>query len=198
MTLKIGITGGIGSGKTTVAKIFEVLGIPVFYADSEAKRIMNENEELRKKIIENFGEQSYTNNKLNRKYISEIVFNDTYKLDLLNSIVHPITIAAADEWMLSQNTPYALKEAALMFESSAASHLDYVIGVYAPQHLRIQRTTQRDNITRQEVLQRMNRQIDEEIKMRLCNFIIVNDEQQLVIPQVISLHEQLKKLAKEK
>lgn len=198
MTLKIGITGGIGSGKTTVAKIFEVLGIPVFYADSEAKRIMNENEELRKKIIENFGEQSYTNNKLNRKYISEIVFNDTYKLDLLNSIVHPITIAAADEWMLSQNTPYVLKEAALMFESSAASHLDYVIGVYAPQHLRIQRTTQRDNITRQEVLQRMNRQIDEEIKMRLCNFIIVNDEQQLVIPQVISLHEQLKKLAKEK
>ncbi len=196
--LKVGLTGGIGSGKTTVAKIFTVLCIPVFDADTEAKRIMNEDEDVKKKIIALFGEDAYKNNELNRKYIADIVFADAIKLDKLNALVHPATIAAAEKWMQRQTTPYAIKEAALMFESAAAENLQCVIGVFAPEHLRIQRIMQRDNITREEALSRMNRQIDEEIKMSLCDFIIINDEQQLVIPQVLQLHEKLIAMANNK
>ena len=191
--LRIGITGGIGSGKSTIAKIFEVLGIPVFYADAEARRIMNEDEELKKNIIKNFGEASYTNGKLNRSYLASIVFNDNHQLDILNSLTHPVTIKNGEEWMLRQITPYAIHEAALIFESGSAKDLDKVIGVYAPPSLRIKRVMDRDGISREEVLKRMNRQIDEDMKMKLCDFVIVNDEQQLVIPQVLELDQQLRK-----
>lgn len=194
--LKIGITGGIGSGKTTVAKVFEILGIPVYYADDEAKRIMNEDSALKKKITAVFGNESYENGKLNKPYLASVVFNDSYKLDLLNSIVHPATIKDAELWMQNKKTAYALKEAALLFESGAAENLDYVIGVTAPQHLRIKRVMERDGVTKDEVLKRINRQIEEDIKIKLCDFVIVNDEQRLVIPQVLALHEKLSSLKK--
>ncbi len=189
--LRVGLTGGIGSGKSTVAKIFEVLGIPVYYADEAAKNIMNRDPELKEKIIEAFGPESYVNNELNRPYISSIVFNNTEKLDLLNSLTHPATIRDAESWMLQQNAPYVLKEAALIFESSSAENLDYVIGVFSPLSLRIKRIMDRDNVTREEVMKRMSRQIDEDIKMRLCDKVIVNDEQQLVVTQVLTLHQEL-------
>ena len=191
MVLRVGLTGGIGSGKSTVAKIFEVLGIPVYYADAAAKRLMNEDEELKKNIIEQFGKESYTEGKLNRSYIASLVFADKDKLELLNALTHPATIRDANAWMQRQTSPYAIKEAALIFESGSAENLDHVIGVYAPTPLRIQRIMQRDNTTREEVLQRMNRQIDEDIKMKLCDSVIINDEQQLLIPQVLQLHEKL-------
>jgi len=142
-----------------------------------------------------FGSEAYINNQLNRKYIASIVFNDKYKLDRLNALVHPVTIAAADKWMREQTTAYVIKEAALMFEAGAAAHLDYVIGVYAPQHLRLQRVMHRDGSTREDVLARMNRQIDETIKMKLCDFVVVNDEQQAVLPQVLSLHQKFLNMA---
>lgn len=195
--LKIGLTGGMGSGKTTVSKIFSVLGIPVFYADDVAKVIMNEDAGLKQNIINLFGEEAYINNTLNRKYIAGIVFNNRFKLEQLNALVHPVTIAAADKWMNAQTTPYILKEAALMFEAGASAHLDYVIGIYAPQHLRLQRVMQRDNTNREAVLARMNNQIDETIKMKLCDFVIVNDEQIAVLPQVLALHRQFIKMANE-
>ncbi len=185
--LRIGITGGIGSGKSTVAKIFETLGIPVYYADDASKKLMNDNEELKKAIQKNFGSATYTDGKLNRKQLSSLVFNDPGKLALLNSIVHPATIKDAEEWMQKQTAPYAIKEAALIFESGSQEHLDKVIGVYAPSTIRINRVMQRDNVSRDEVISRMKRQIDEEIKMRLCDYVIVNDEQQLLIPQVLHL-----------
>ena len=193
--LKIGLTGGMGSGKTTVSKIFSVLGIPVFYADDIAKTIMNEDEGLKQSIIHLFGNEAYINNQLNRKYIASVVFNDKYKLDQLNALVHPVTIAAADKWMREQPTAYIIKEAALMFEAGAAAHLDYVIGVYAPQHLRLQRVMHRDGATREDVLSRMNRQLDETIKMKLCDFVVVNDEQQAVLPQVLLLHQKFLSMA---
>ena len=179
----------MGSGKTTVSQIFAALGIPVFYADDVAKAIMNEDEVLRQRITNLFGADAYKENELNRKYIAGIVFNDAYKLEQLNALVHPVTIAAADKWMNEQTSPYIIKEAALMFEAGAAAHLNYVIGVYAPQHLRIQRVMHRDKVSSEEVLARINRQIDEKIKMKLCDFVIVNDEQQAVLPQVLSLHQ---------
>ncbi|MCW3106985.1 MAG: dephospho-CoA kinase, partial [Segetibacter sp.] len=196
--LKIGLTGGIGSGKTAVAGIFNVLGIPVFDADKQAKVIMEDDEQLILSIQKAFGESSYTDGKINRPYLANIVFNDPAKLDVLNALVHPVTIQAANTWMNTQATPYVVKEAALMFESGSASNLHYIIGVYAPQHIRIQRVMERDHVTREQVLTRMNRQINEVIKMKLCDFVVVNDEQQLLIPQVLQLHEKFIELGKHK
>jgi len=196
MVLSVGLTGGIGSGKTTVAGIFEVLGIPVYYADEAAKRIMNENPELKAAIICHFGEGSYKDGKLDRAYLSSQVFGNKEKLKLLDSFVHPETIRDGNEWMLKQTAPYAVKEAALIFESGVDQYLDYIVGVYAPKSLRIRRTMERDHIGEEEVMNRMKSQMNEEEKMKLCDFVIRNDEQQAVLPQVIAIHRQLLELAK--
>lgn len=195
MSLRIGLTGGIGSGKSTVAKVFEVLGVPLYYADDAARSIMNNDPELREQIIAHFGADMYDHGILNRKKMGAVVFNDPEKLKLINSLVHPATIRDGERWMDRQTAPYAIKEAAIIFESGTQSQLDYVIGVSAPDALRIHRTMQRDKITREEVITRMNKQIKQTIKMMLCDFVIVNDEQNAVIPQVMQLHEQLLALA---
>lgn len=187
--LKIGLTGGIGSGKSVVAGIFKVLGIPVFDADAEARNIMENSPELRAAITREFGNDSYANGTLNRKYLAAIVFNNAFQLDKLNALVHPFTIAAAEEWALQQTSPYVVKEAALFFEAGSAIGFDYMIGVSAPQAIRIKRVMERDAVTRDEVLSRMRRQIDEQIKMRLCDFVIINDDRQMLIEQVLPLHE---------
>jgi dephospho-CoA kinase len=196
--LKIGLTGGIGSGKTTVAKVFELLGAPVYYADEAAKRIMNEDVELKRAIQKQFGEAAYKNGELDRAYLSSKVFNDPFQLEILNALVHPATLRDAANWMNRQKTAYTIKEAALIFESGAAEQLDYIIGVYAPTELRIKRIMERNGMTHEEVAKRMNNQIDERIKMKLCDFVIYNDEEQLVIPQVLQLNQQLLEFAREK
>ena len=196
MPLKIGLTGGIGSGKTTVAKIFELLGVPVYYADDASKRLYATNKDLMEALKKHFGEDVYTNEQLNRSKLAAIVFNDATKLDLLNSLVHPLTIKDAEEWMQQQTTPYIIKEAALLFEAGSASGLDYIIGVSTPQPLRIKRVMERDGISREEVLSRMQRQMDEESKMLLCDFVIKNDEEEMVIPQVLALHERFLEMSK--
>lgn len=193
--LKIGLTGGIGSGKSTVAKIFETLGIPVYYADAEAKRLMNSSETLKKVIRQNFGEATYENDQLNRKYLAGIVFNNPEKLELLNALIHPVTINDAEQWMQQQSAPYSIKEAALLFESGAAENLDFIVGVYAPQALRIKRVMKRDGLTTDEIMKRINRQVNEEMKMKLCDFVITNDEQELLIPQVLKLHQHFSSLS---
>lgn len=189
--LRIGLTGGIGSGKTTVARIFEVLGVPVYYADEQAKRLMNENELLRNEIIRLFGDGAYTDLKLNRGYLGGTVFKDPEKLALLNSIVHPVTLLDAQSWMAIQTSPYAIKEAAILFEAGAHKNLDYIIGVFSPADLRIQRIMQRDGLTSEEVSARMSKQMDENIKMKMCDFVLINNEKELLIPQVNALHEKL-------
>lgn len=194
--LRIGLTGGIGSGKTTVAKIFETLGIPVYYADDAAKNLMNTNPELKAAVIKNFGEETYKDGALDRKYLASIVFNDKEKLALLNSLTHPVTIQDAAEWMEKQTSPYVIKEAALLFESGSAKQLDYVAGVYAPQHVRVKRVMDRDGLSAEDVMKRISRQIDEEMKMKLCNFVITNNDQQLVIPQVLELDKKFREETK--
>ena len=192
---RVGLTGGIGSGKSTVAHVFEVLGIPVYYADGASKRLMNEDYDLKNKIKKAFGNEAYLNGELNRKYLSDVVFNDSEKIKLLNSLVHPATIEDALHWMQGQTAPYVIKEAALIFESGSNKDLDYVIGVKSPVELSIKRAMARDNINEEQVKSRMDKQMDAESKIRLCDYVIVNDEQQMLIPQVLALHEKLLELA---
>jgi len=198
VVLRVGLTGGIGSGKTTVAKIFELLGIPVYYADDAAKKIMNEDNELKAAIQKQFGAETYKNGELNRAYLSTKVFNDAFQLEILNSLVHPATIRDAARWMEGQKSSYTIKEAALIFESGSAEYLDYVIGVYAPAQLRMERTMERNHLGLDDVTQRMNKQLDEDMKMKLCDFVIYNDEKHLLIPQVIELHQKLLRLSEER
>jgi len=189
MSKMIGLTGGIGAGKTMVAKIFENLGVPVFNADDTAKQLMQTSPEIKTALIQQFGEKVYENGILQKAYLSSIVFSDAHQLALLNSIVHPITIQAAWDWAKIQTAPYVIKEAALLFESNAVEGLDFVIGVTAPSSLRVQRIMQRDDCTKQEAEKRMNHQISDTIKMKLCDKVIVNDEIQLLTPQVLAIHE---------
>ena len=195
--LKIGLTGGIGSGKSIVAQMFAVLGIPVYFADEVSKRLMVENEELKSAITSHFGNGAYTDGILNRPYLANLVFNDGEKLSLLNSLVHPATIADAAAWMQKQAAPYIIKEAALIFESGSNKDLDYVIGVDAPKELRINRAVARDNVSTTQVEARMNKQMDEDEKLGLCDYIIVNNEHQMIIPQVLALHEKFLAMDKE-
>jgi dephospho-CoA kinase len=196
--LKIGLTGGIGSGKSTIARVFGLLGIPVYYADDAAKRLMQEDPGLRAAIIRHFGEEAYTNNQLNRAWLGAQVFGSAEKVKLLNSLVHPATIADAARWMSEQHSAYTLKEAALIFESGSEKELDYVIGVSAPEDIRIKRVMERDKTDADAIRKRMQNQMDEAEKMSRCDFVIVNDEQQLVIPQVLSLHRELLERAGQK
>ena len=189
--LKIGLTGGIGAGKTTVAHIFKILGIPIYFADDAAKKLMNENENLRQEIIKNFGSESYVDGKLNRSFLARAVFSDPKKTLLINSIIHPATITDAEKWFQKQQGPYAIKEAALIFEANAENNLDLIIGVSSPLEMRLQNVMKRDGITLEAVEKRMQHQMEENKKMERCDFIINNNGTDLLIPQVISIHENL-------
>ena len=190
--LKIGLTGNIGSGKTTISKIFELLGIPVFYADDAAKNVMVTDDILIGEIKSAFGSQSYFDDgTLNRKYIANIVFNNDGQLARLNSLVHPATLRAFGTWLKNvNNAPYVLKEAALLFESGSYKLCDYTILVKAPLETRINRVIQRDKLTRTEVEKRESHQFPEEKKATLADYIVINDDTQLVIPQVLELHRE--------
>jgi len=189
--LKIGITGGIGAGKSTVAGIFKVLGVPVFDADATAKNILNTDSVLREQIADTFGSETYKNGLLDKKYLATLVFNNPDQLAKLNALVHPATIAAADKWASSfADRPYIIKEAALLFEAGTYVGLDYIIGITAPVELRITRVMARDQVSREEVLSRMQHQLDDTEKMKRCNFVIDNNEKALLIPQVLALHQQ--------
>jgi len=196
--LKVGVTGGIGAGKTLVCKIFEVLGVPVYYADEAAKELMQQNEKLIAELKIHFSDTVYDGVNLNRKYLSNLIFNNPEKRELLNNIVHPYVIQDGIEWMKKQQSPYAIKEAALIFESGSQESLDYIIGVFAPNSLKILRTIKRDHSSREEVLQKIESQIEDGIKMKLCDDVITNDEQHLLVAQVIAIHEKLCRMAVEK
>ena len=196
--LKIGITGNIGSGKTTVSRIFEILEVPVFYADNAAKKVMVEDRILIGALKKEFGSESYFDDgSLNRKHIAGIVFNNEAELAKLNSIVHPAVFRAFDNWVAGiKNAPYIMKEAALLFESSSYKMCDKTIMVTAPLELRINRVMQRDNLTRAEVESRNEKQFSEEKKIELADFVIRNDDTELVIPQVLELHKKFSSLVR--
>jgi dephospho-CoA kinase len=192
MATMIGLTGGIGSGKSVVAKIFSTMGIPVFNADETAKMMMQSNPEMKAKLIEQFGSSIYDASGLQKEKLASIVFNDSFQLQLLNAIVHPMTIQAAKDWAAKQTSPYVIKEAALIFESGAADGLFKVIGVTAPLSLRIHRVMQRDGVSKEQVEARMQHQISDTIKMRLCDYVIQNNNQEMLIPQVLELDKAIR------
>ena len=200
---KTGITGNIGSGKTTLCKIFEVLGVPVFYADDEAKKVMVTDQLLISGIKKTFGAGAYfADGTLNRKYIAGVVFNNKDQLARLNALVHPAVFRAFDSWVLGheheKKAPYVLKEAALLFESDSYKVCNRTVMVSAPLEARINRVIKRDGITAQEARSRDARQFSDEKKRGLADDLVVNDGTQLVIPQVLKLHSLYLSLAKDK
>jgi dephospho-CoA kinase len=191
--LTIGLTGGIGSGKTTVAQIFEVLTIPVYYADQAAKNLMNQDPSLKEQITAAFGKTVYKEGSLDRAYLAKLVFGDSEKLNILNSIVHPATMRDAAQWIKRQHAPYVLKETAILFEAGLENNYDRIIGVTAPESLRLERVLSRDHSSVEKVLQRMKQQMNEEEKMSRCHFVIHNDGIKPILPQVLTIHENLLK-----
>lgn len=192
--LLIGITGGIGSGKSIVCKIFECFGIPTYYADDRAKWLMNNDPELKSKVIDQFGEQAYVNGELDRAYIGKLAFHDQEVLNQLNSIVHPLVGKDFKDWVSSNSDkPYLLKEAALIFEAGSYKQLDKVISVYADQEIRIARVLQRDpHRNKEDILAIIQKQMPEEEKMERADFVIHNDGSSSLIKQVQELNIQFR------
>jgi len=191
--LKVGITGGIGSGKTTVCKIFEQLGISVYYSDLRAKYLMSENLSVKQQILQLLGDEAYSNSKLNTKYISKIVFNDKIMLNRLNAIVHPAVYADAEEWFKQhQNENYVLYESALLLANVKTNLVDKVILVIADEEIRINRVMNRDQADRKSVLERTNNQLSQEKQIALADFIVNNNQDYSQIEhQVLAIHNQL-------
>lgn len=190
--IKIAVTGGIGSGKSIVCKVFEMLGIPVFYADSEAKMLMDGNDELRSQIILLFGEDIYQQNgAIHRKKLASIIFNDKIALLKLNELVHPAVFNEFLSWSKTKDTKYVIQEAAVIFENGHAHRFDKIITVTAPIELKIDRCMKRDNINRELVIERMKNQMPDEEKAKRSDYVIVNDDAQLVLPQILKIHQSL-------
>ena len=190
--LKIGITGSIGSGKTTVCTVFEILCIKIYYADTEAKKFLSK-ESVKKKIKYLFGDSIFDKKgNIDNKILASIVFNNPTSLGELNSMIHPLVKSDFNSWLKNyKKEKYILHEAAIMFESGFYKDFDAIITVSAPKDLRIKRVKQRDNIIEQEILNRMKFQLSDEEKIIKADFVIYNDEQQLLIPQVLKIHNEL-------
>tara|TARA_B100001758_G_C18416776_1_gene620762 strand:- start:5701 stop:6294 length:594 start_codon:yes stop_codon:yes gene_type:complete len=189
--IKIGLTGGIGSGKTFVSEIFLKLGIPIFYADYHAKKCMRDKEELKDQICKKFGSEIYKGLEIQNKKLSDIVFADSQKLKELNSIVHPFVSIAFEEWVKNQESKYVIKEAAILFETGTDKYLDAVICVSSNMDLRIRRVMKRDNCTEEKVIQRISMQIPQKEKEKLSDFVIFNNGDQLILPQVLKIINQI-------
>lgn len=190
--LKIGLTGGIGSGKSVVVKIFQLLDIPVYIADIEAKKLMNSDKSIQKQLLAVFGNSVYTvDNTIDRKYLATTIFNNPEALQQINTIVHPAVRADFERWcLLQKNAPYVIQESALLFDTDLYKNFERIITVSADKKLRIERVMQRDNIEEEKVVERIKNQISEEERIAKADFII-NNNNELLIPQVLKIHNQL-------
>lgn len=195
--LKVGVTGNIGSGKSLVCAVFASLGVPIFNADLEARKLMETNPELRKSILNLLGPDSYQGGQLNRPYIASRIFRDKELLNSVNELVHPLVQQEARQWFnsLPKEVPYALQEAALLIESGSYKLLDHLILITAPQKIRLTRVERRDQSSSTMILERMNAQMNEDKKIILANSIIVNDGSILLLPQIQKIHEKLSQIA---
>ena len=191
--LKIGITGGIGSGKSTVCRVFLAFGTPVFEADKIAKDLMNTNEEIREKLVNLFGTSVYLHDQtVDRKYLAGIVFNDPSLLEQLNAIVHPVVRKTFFDWCEKQQTPYIIHEAAILFESDFYKMMDKTITVVTTENERIQRVMKRDGLTLELVKVRIRNQWSDEERIKLADFVIGNNDDELIIPQIIEIDKKIR------
>lgn len=190
--IKVAVTGGIGSGKSVVCKIFEKIGIPVFNADFEAKKLINTSRTIHDKLVSLFGAAIYqSNGDIHRKKMADLIFNDNFALQKVNEIVHPEVRKRFIEWGKEQNSPYIIQEAAIIFESKQTQSFDKIITVTAPLELKIERVIKRDQVSKEEVYKRMQSQLPDEIKIAKSDFVIMNDEVEMIIPQIIEIHKNL-------
>ncbi|WP_136481408.1 dephospho-CoA kinase [Cognatitamlana onchidii] len=187
----VGLTGGIGSGKTTVAKAFEALGVPVYIADNEAKALMRRSKVIKRKLIELLGNKAYVNGDLNRPYIAKQIFNDKALLEKMNAIVHPKVARHFEKWVLKQKSPYVIKEVAVLFENGGYKACDYVITVVAPKELRIERVLQRDETSPDKIMAIMKNQWEDSAKVKLSNFVIENISIEKTREQVAEIHKEI-------
>ena len=188
---RIGITGGIGSGKTTACRIFELLGVPVYYADTQAKQLMDTDRELKAALEADFGKDIYEAGLLNRSKLSGLIFNNKTLLEKVNSMVHPAVARDFSQWCELQTAPYVMKETAILYESGLVSEFQKIILVTAPDSLRIERVCQRDAVDPQAVRVRMENQWTDEEKLALADFVIYNDNEHMMTPQVMKIHREL-------
>ena len=192
--LKVGLTGGIGSGKTLIGEMFKRLGIPVFNADTEAKNIINSDTDIITKMKNYFGDDIYNEKGVDRKKLASIIFNDKNALEIVNSIIHPKVRECFFNWAERQNkSPYVIEEAAILFESNAYKELDITINIHADELLRINRVLERDKTTEEAVKNRMNNQLTDDERIKLADFTIYNDDKQMVLPQVLEIHNEILK-----
>jgi len=189
--LKLGVTGGIGSGKTIICSIFSALGVPIFYADEKAKILTETCEELKKAIIDEFGKESFNKSGYNRQYMASLVFRDQKSLLKLNQLIHPVVEKEFLHWFSLQNYHYVIFEAAILFESGADKMMDYSVMVDAPLQLRIDRIMKRDECKREEVEFRMQNQWSAETIRRMADWVVTNDDKTLILPQILKLHKHL-------
>lgn len=185
----VGLTGGIGSGKSTVAAMFQELGVPVYNSDERAKRLMNTSKKIKKQLIELLGKKAFQDNKLNRPFIAEKVFNDASLLSQLNGIVHPVVRENFMSWSKKQNSPYVIQETALIFENKSQELYDIIILVTAPKEARINRVLSRDKTTKEQVEARMNNQLDDSLKIPMANYIVENIDLKSTRTKVIEVHK---------
>jgi dephospho-CoA kinase len=191
MTAKLGVTGGIGSGKTTVCRVFTVLGIPVFLADDAAKELMNNDLVLREKINSVAGKDLYTKGYLDRKELAHLIFSNHSLLEKVNSLVHPRVFESFETWVSEFNTPYLIMEAAILYESQAYKLVDRVVSITAPIEERISRVMGRSELTRGQVLERVNSQMDDEERNERSYYVINNSDSELIIPEILKIHEDM-------
>jgi dephospho-CoA kinase len=191
--IKVGITGGIGSGKTLVCQVFEKLGVPVFYADREAKKLQNEDPDVKKAMIEYFGAEIYDSTGLKKAVLASKIFNNPVALQKVNKIVHPAVRNLFTKWVKERQDSYdyVIEEAAILFETGLDKELDFNILVYAPEKLRIKRVTERDQAKEQEVKERMQHQMKDEEKINRADAVVYNDGSQMVLPQILEIHNRL-------
>jgi len=190
----IGLTGGIGSGKTTIAKEFMKLGVPVYFADKEAKELMQNSDQIKKQLIKEFGYEVYSNNTLNKELLAAIVFNNKSKLQIINNIIHPKVRKHFKEWIVKQNSTYVIQENAIIFENKKEEEFDKIILVITPSSVKIERVMKRDLVNKEKVIERMNNQLEDKAKLVRSDYVIKNYNKHDIEKQVFNIHQKIKKL----